>query len=212
MSDKDKKVQSDTVKKRGISFWLVAISAIALVFAYQSGRSSGVRSVMEISSERVASPAVESISVVSLDQVPAAPRAVVRPSAADRRESVGDVEFLPAVLPSAPEPVVVRRAASSSTASSPARVVESVPPAGLLPEVIGAVDMSQNPIPAPVRSVYDRHDGSTGFVRASELGLLPLSPLEPLTIPLPGAVQPAAPRTTFRETPGVVRCDCGVVH
>ena len=197
MSDKEKGVEKEP-KKRRSSFWYIAIAGIALIIVYQSGRSSGIRSVTE-SLERSAVTPQE------------APRTNIPPT---RQESPAASPETPRPAPNraanpqpADRPASQNRAAANISASviPPSQAIPSGPPP-LLPSAIAPADPGQIPHPAPVFSIYERQPPPAGSVRPSELGLMPLAPLEPL----PATFQQTSPAPVRSPVP--VLCDCGVIH
>ena len=226
----DKEVETGA-KKRRSPFWYVVIGCVVLVIAYQSGRSSGIRSAMDSNDRPVAAPQTRSAGEStptyrqqSLAAQSGAQRVVNYPAAT--------MPEVPRVSPDRPanSRPVERAAAPQNRPAPPDRPAASPPtgpPPGLVPSVVVPADPSQVPHPAPVNSIYDRRSpgvfqaglGTSGAVRASQVGMLPLEPLRPLEPSHPGLVgtMSQSPSPDLRIVPVVpaspiVVCDCGVVH
>ena len=189
--------------KRRCTFWYIVGAAIILTIVYQSGRSSGIHSMSETVERSAAAPPVVAPPVVASQERVAPQPPLNIPFPAPQRES----------QPPRSELVATRTVNSSgdaqqqrvarptnipehltAPASLPPRTSESGPPPGLVPSVIGTIDPTQVPLPAPVDSVYDRRSPeavtqtglsiarqpSSGSARPSETGLIPLRPLAPI--------------------------------
>lgn len=187
------------------NFWFVVGVGVVLFLVYQSGRSSGVRSV------------VESQSVV-----PAVPRDAAAPRR--REQSVRNAGTnsqpvaLPGVVQSTGQPGVDGQSSrarrfvevpSSGTDGVPlvdSPVQELPRPVTFSPVGTPVIQQSYTgspvtnvPYSAPVNSVYDRRSAAVVPVKPSESGLQPLAPLQPVPAPAARSV------LTFD-------CDCGKAH
>ena len=231
MSEDNEKVEPQAPPKRRGTFWYVVIAGIVLLIVYQSGRSSGVRSTLVYDgsqSENVTVP----IPSEPVAERPSSNASSPRPTVRRSESSPEGVRTVPLDHPAVQEYLAkqasdrAQRAAERPSSvpvvasAAPARVIETGPPSGLIPEVIGPVDLAAAPLPAPLFSVYDRVPSSGGSARASELGAMPLTPLQPLAIPtLAPSVAPVPVLRPVSSSaplpaPSSVRrsCDCGVVH
>ena len=211
--------QAPVAKKRLGKIWYILGVCAVLAIVYQTGRSSGVRSMSE-SIERLAVQPQERPTVSALPEQKLADRPANSTASAGRTTHRRIPEV--AVQPSdSTPPVAIARPGNvpehlTTPASLPRRSVESGPPSGLVPSVIASADPSQVPHSVPAHSVYDRRSTAA---RPSDVGLMPLQPLAPLPAAgvIPATYRQTAPpqgvpATTFKPATVKPACDCGKIH
>ena len=134
MSDKDTIQEKEPKKRRG-TFWYIAIGATILLIVYQSGRSSGVRSVTEPTEPvicRAVPPGSGNIPPVQRQDSPATPS----------QAGLGQAANTPPVNRPAPQnrPATGEPQSIPTPAIPPQREVSpgqpSGPPPGLIPATI----------------------------------------------------------------------------
>jgi hypothetical protein len=183
-------------KKRGIGCWYIFAGGAVLFIVYQFGYSAGVRATLEsvqtnpLAAELYSGPAVGSESVTV--PVPSAEPRQSNPVARRNPQSDSQLTVRPTPPRNTQRPAV-------SPLDLPGDVVE-------LPAIRPAV--RGEPSSLPGNSIYDSRSpnfsfgekgGRVGeFVKPSEMGLMPLSPLVPLS---ESSLMPVTPRTSYRPTP-----------
>jgi hypothetical protein len=221
----------------------ILLPGVVLGVVYNMGRNSGVRSAMESTPALVKNvPSARLANSSSSPVKPPVPRSTTSPPAKTKvSKPVSSlpqpvvkpvIETLDVDLPedlevqSIREVPVMRGPDGKILRSSDGRIVESTAMSGVVKPVTYSssyLPATNVPSPAPIQSIYDRRSVPA---KASELGAVPLSPLQPLE---PAVVYPGSQpvRTTFKEpvlaptfpqSSSPIRitlsteCDCGKEH
>jgi hypothetical protein len=219
-------------KNRRGKLWLIIGAGIVLVIAYQSGRSSGVRSAMEF-------PPPMTNMITPVDSSGAVP--LVPPTATPVRATVN---FPPAALPESQIPATRHQRIPLEPPTDPPG--GAIRPAQIRPTAMTTPlpDNSPARIGIPTHSPVDTllrppqrmietgpatvfqtgHNNGQIATRPSQTGLMPLEPLptippgasstsatqrQPVTQRQPAAAPQLAPLVPVRS---ISTCDCGVAH
>jgi hypothetical protein len=195
---------------------LIVGAFLVLMVIYQMGRSSGIRSVSE-SVERTAAVLTEQPVVKPAIQIgrPGNAPVVGRPGNAtgvNSQSSRRTPELI--VQPSNGNPAIrvpLTNLSEDKLASDPPRVIETVP-------VVRPERVVETPPVLQATSVYDRRPSGVPS-KPSELGVLPLKPLEPVSVGVAATVpvtyrqvSPKAQNVPAIPVKAPVLCDCGKVH
>ena len=222
MSDKVNNQEQPVPKKQISTFWYIIGAAAILMIVYQSGRSSGIRSMLETVERAATAPATAPGT---------APGTAANPQPVNSQPDARHIQRSPRSLENNTEPTNGGRPANTvpEHLARPASLPPRENPAVRTPAQIGTPDSATTPATVPAASTFDRRStapppginqsGNQPGTKPSETGILSLQPLQPYTAPVPVPVRttPASvPATaTVPVLPNVrtpVLCDCGKVH
>ena len=240
MSSRERESESGSERvKRRFGGWLPLIGgAIVLFVVYQMGHSSGSRSAVEsesranVTHHTPAEPAADpprprNVSTNANQRENNAQRVrhqaipLDSPQGVPANRPVQNRPAVPANRPAQNRPVVQHRVVQVETEQLPTLIETTAPPS------------SHELRPPPINSVYEQRSQGTP-ANISEMGLMPLQPLEPATV-YPGTTP--VTRTTFRQptspalapvlpsarpatpapaahvvSPLTLKCNCGTDH
>lgn len=220
------KAQNNQTSPLKNKFWIILGAGIILSLVYQSGRSAGIRLALESHSEIQATAASSLAPASEPTPKTAAETQTPTKTPPQRVRTAAKPQSSPANTPRQPQPATREFAdiPLPKTSNSPAQLYQTreiaKPPkiieTGELLEPV--IPPSSVPLhPAPINSVYHNRP-STFTTKPSEMGLIPLQPLkplsEPLTIPAPVQIRTLptpSPATTYRPATKAT-CDCGKAH
>ena len=219
MSDKVNNQEQPVPKKQISTFWYIIGAAAILMIVYQSGRSSGIRSMLETVERAATAPTA------------AVPTAAANPQPVNSQPDARHIQRSPRSLETNEASANGGRPANTvpEHLARPASLPPRENPAVRTPAQIGTPDSATTPATTSAASTFDRRSTAppTGInqsgTKPSETGILSLQPLQPYTAPVPATAPKTLPTpvpvgttpATVPVLPNVrtpVLCDCGKVH